>query len=264
MKPGEAFEIKCYEYLKNTYSSNSIKFHREGGMDSTKSDISVYKNGNLQFYIEAKDASAQSGQFVLLPDESTQTFIFSPKNKSSENEMTDFMIQFMNSDFERFNNAGTSGEKLNIGNKIFSDWIINHYKSKNVKYVISKGRNFVILPLEKFNEYFNIKASFRIKKSGSGEPAKRDIPAVKKLFSENYPSAKYQEKGKKLFISTTEPISIDRFIMGKYTYYLSRQDDGIFEIRRLSNTYNMNVIFSISLQSEQDSHDLKIFEADIK
>ena len=41
MKPGEAFEIGCYEFLKESYNKEGLTFHHEGGMDSTKSDIAV-------------------------------------------------------------------------------------------------------------------------------------------------------------------------------------------------------------------------------
>ena len=51
--------------------------------------------------------------------------------------------------------------------------------------------------------------------------------------------------------------------MGDYTYYLSEQNSGDYEVRRLSNTYNMNVIFSIELIKTQDENDLEEFESDL-
>ena len=167
VRPGEKFEIRCYEYLKKFYKTKSTDFYHEGGMDSTKSDIAAIKNGKIVFYIEAKDAAAQSGQFVLLPNEDTKTFVFSPRNKSEPNEMTNIIIDYMNSNFQRFNNAGTSGEKLNINTNIFADWIIEHYENKNVRYVISRDKDYVIFPIRKFKQYFDIVANYRIKKSGS-------------------------------------------------------------------------------------------------
>ena len=58
-------------------------------------------------------------------------------------------------------------------------------------------------------------------------------------------------------------ISIQRFVLGNYTYYLSEQELNVYEVRRLSNTYNMNVIFSIQLRRSQDIADLREFEADL-
>ena len=200
MKPGEAFEIKCCEHLKKFYKNKNVEFYHEGGMDSTKSDIAVVKDGHIDFYIEAKDSLAQSGQFVLIPNEDKGVFEFSPKNHSEPNEMTDIIIDYMNQSFQKFNNAGTAGEALNIDTSVFSQWIIEHYKEKNVKYVISYGRDFVIFPIEKYSDYFDISATYRIKKSGSGEPAKKDVDIITQTINNTYKTAQFSMNGKKLFV----------------------------------------------------------------
>lgn len=262
MRPGEQFELCCYEYLKNTYKNKETDFYHEGGMDSTKSDIAVIKNGMIDFYIEVKDILAQSGQFVLFPDEDKGIFVFSPRNRSKQNEMTNIIIDYMNCDFHRFNNAGTKGQSLNIDTRVFADWIIEHYKDKNVKYIISYDRDFVIFPIRKFEQYFNIVASYRIKKSGSCEPAKKDMPTVKDMIKTYYSTSSFFQEGKKLLVDIPEKIHNDKFVLGNYTYYLSEKSYGIYEVRRLSNTYNMNVIFSIKLIKSQEENDLKEFEAE--
>lgn len=262
MRPGEQFENDCYEYLTQTYD-NKI-FHLEGGMNSTKSDIAVVKNNRINFYIEVKDTAAQSGQFVLQPNKETETFVFSPKNHSEPNEMTEIMIQYMNNDFHRFNKAGTAGEALNIDSSVFSDWIIDHYTDRNVKYVISYKNGFVILPIRKFSSYFEILAKYRIKKSGSGYPAKRDFTGIENEIMTLYPATKVEIHNSKLFVTLDEPLYKDRFEIGKYTYYFSKTDTNTYKITRLSNTYNMNVIFSIRLKREQDIQDLLEFKADLE
>lgn len=263
MRPGEFFELSCYEYLINHYKSANVKFQHEGGMISTKSDIAVIKNNNISFFIEAKDSLAQSGQFVLIPNESTKCFIFSPRNHSKPNEMTSIIIEYMNLNFNKFNNAGTAGEALNIDTSIFAEWIITHYKEKNVKYVISYNNKYIIFPIRKFAEYFNISANYRIKKSGSGKPAQKDIEIIKKTVSELYPSVIFSQENKKLYALISDQVNKEKFCIGKYTYYFSKQSQNTYEIRRLSNTYNMNVIFSIKLKKDQDIEDLKEFENDI-
>lgn len=263
MRPGEQFELRCYEHLKNVYKTKETDFHHEGGMDSTKSDIAVIKNGRVDFYIEAKDCSAQSGQFVLLPDKEREVFVFSPRNHSKPNEMTDIIINYMNNDFQNYNNAGTAGQSIDIDTGVFADWIIEHYKDKNVKYVISCDGDYVIFPIRKFEQYFNIKANYRIKKSGSGGPAKREIPAIKQMIEAYYTTARFSQEEKKLFVNISESVNKDRFILGDYTYYLSKQSSCDYEVRRLSNTYNMNVIFSIELIKGQDRNDLEEFRLDL-
>lgn len=264
MRHGEEFELRCYEYLKRLYKTKETDFHLEGGMNSTKSDIAVIKNGKIHFYLEVKDASAQSGQFVLLPDEENEVFVFSPRNRSEPNEMTNIIIDYMNSNFQRFNNAGTAGQSLSIDPGVFAEWIIGHYKTKNVKYVISCDEDYIIFPIRKFQKYFNIIANYRVKKSGSGTPAKKDISDVKQMIKDYYDTAQFSCKGKKLFVNVPERIDKDRFIIGRYTYYLSKQNSEAYEVRRLSNTYNMNVIFSIKLIQTQDMSDLVEFESDIQ
>lgn len=164
MKPGEKFELESFEYLKDNYSNNNIKFIHHNTTDSTKSDIEVFINGKSKFFIEAKDMAAQSGQFVLLSNDDEKLFTFSPRNKSVPNEMTNIIIEYMNKNYDRFNNAGTSGEKIDIDASIFVKWIIEHYKEKKVKYFISKKNNIIILPIDKFGDYFEVSANFRIKK----------------------------------------------------------------------------------------------------
>ena len=264
MNPGEAFEIRCYEYLKQFYKHKQAKFDRKGGMDSTTSDIAVIKNNQVDFYIEAKDSSAQSGQFVLLPDEEKKTFVFSPRNHSEPNDMTNIMIEYMNQDFELFNNAGTSGEQLDIDTNVFAGWIVEHYKDRNVKYFISYNKDYVVLPIRKFASYFDVIANYRIKKSGSGDPAKKDFNIVKSTIKNMYPSVSFTEDNKKLYVLISTPLASDKFQLGNYTYFFSKQDQpGLYRIKKLSNTYNMNVIFSIQLKKKQDSDDLKEFESDL-
>lgn len=264
MRPGEHFELLCYEHLKEFYKTDKTDFHHDGGMDSTKSDIAVIKNGKIDFYIEAKAALAQSGQFVLLPNEEKRCFIFSPRNHSKPNEMTDIIIDYMNSDFHRFNNAGTAGQALDIDTDIFADWIVKHYKDKNVRFVISYDNDYVIFPISKFEQYFKIIANYRVKKSGSGKPAKKYLPEIEQMIKAYYSTTSFSQEGTKLFVDISEKITQDKFVLGKYTYYLSQQSSGSYEIRKLSNTYNMNVIFSIELIKAQDKNDLEEFKSNLQ
>lgn len=265
MKRGEEFEIRCCNYLNDTYRNEGVVFLREGGMDSTKSDIAVVKNARTVFYIEVKDATAQSGQFVLIPDKEKKKFVFSPRNRSEQNEMVETIIAYMNSDFEKFCAAGTSGESLNIDSSIFSSWIVEHYRSKNVKYVISGRKNeYVILPIQKFRGYFYISAIYRIKKSGSNPPPKRDILSIQKKVESLCSSAIFRYEDGKLFVTISNCLPRDRFKLGDNTYYFSSLGDDEYEIRKLSNTNNMNVIFSIELNRSQDPEDLAEFERDLQ
>lgn len=268
MKPGEQFELESLAYLKSKYQSNRIDFVHHDTADSTGSDIEVMINGESAFFIEAKDTAAQSGQFVLLPNDNTREFVFSPRNKSIPNEMTTIMIKYMNANYDRFSGAGTAGEMLDIDPAIFSKWIVGHYKEKNVKYVISKRSNMLICPIDKFSEYFEVSANFRIKKSGSSEPSAKYVDAVINVLSSEYNIKDIYKQTvngkKKLFAHAPSTLSKLRFELGDYTYYFSPQDiPGTFEIKQLSNTRNKNVIFSIYVKQEQVASDLQCFEREL-
>jgi len=260
MKPGEQFELEALAYLKKNYSLPGIVYDHTDTADSTRSDIEVIKNGQSAFFIEAKDTAAQSGQFVLLPDDAHRRFVFSPRNKSVPNEMTDIIINYMNSDYDRFNAAGTAGEALGISPTVFTNWIVGHYREKSVRFVISKRNNMIICPIEKFGEYFEVSANFRIKKSGSSEPSAGNVAAVKSALLRLYGISDTRQTGKKLYVKTSPSLSKARFDLGDYTYYLSPQEEsGLFEVRQLSNTRNKNVIFTINVKQEQNASDLETF-----
>jgi len=125
------------------------------------------------------------------------------------------------------------------------------------------GNDYVIFPIRKFPEYFDIVANFRVKKSGSGYVAKKDIDLVKQNILAIYPTAKFIQSGKKLYVEINEPFKKDKLIIKNYTYQLSKQSSNYFEVRRLSNTYNMNVIFAIKLIKAQDENDLIEFKSEI-
>ena len=265
MKPGEKFEMDAVNYLNDRYTyGGRVKFAGGDTSDSTKSDIAVIVSDRVVFFIEAKDTAAQSGQFVLLPNEKNKSFIFSPRNQSEPNEMTDVIIEYMNHNFDRYNEAGTRGEKIEIDNNaIFYNWIISHYTKKGAKFFITKKNSFIIAPICKFPYYFDVFATYRIKKSGSGKPAKKDIDNVEQMIRNVYANAEFNIDGKKLYTKITNPLSIRDFKLGDYTYRLSDKNSNGYEVRKLSNTYHMNVIFSINVKQEQAAEDLLLFEKEL-
>lgn len=262
MKPGENFELECVEYLEKKYKSMNVKFKHHNTADSTQSDIEVIIDKETVFFIEAKNAAAQSGQFVLFADDKNKKFIFSKKNKSENNLMTDIIIDYMNKNFSRYSNAGTAGEKIEIDQDVFEKWIIDYYKKKNVKYIISKYKSdIVIFPIEKFSSYFIINATYRIKKSGSRNPAKKNFENIVSELKAKYEIEGYFSEGKKLFIKSEDSLSKTYFNINENEFYLSPVKlEDILEVKQLSNTKNRNVIFSIKLIKKQDFSDLDLFE----
>lgn len=250
-----AFEEECAAYLNEKYG---IKFELQGESDSTVSDI-LCRGKRKDFYIEAKMPSAQCGQFVLLPDLKNGVFKYSPKNKTNENEYTKMIVDFMDSNFHEFCDSGTAGVDINMSKSVFYNWIISYYKEKGAEFFITKDRGeFLIFPIDRFHKYFDVTAKYREKKSGSSS-----------LNNSNRSDFEYAMgiAGIDFRFSGLDIIS-DRYLDGikvngdKYDYLL-RENDSNYKVRKLSNTRNANVIFSIELidyDVEQQKRDVIQFE----
>lgn len=239
----ERFEEDCTDYLQRVYG-RFANFRRMGGSDSTIPDIMV-TTPKGSFYIEVKESQAQCGQFVLLPDLSTKTFTYSPLNKTPINEYSSIIMEHMNAAFDDYREAGTAGRPIVMNNdqEIFSNWIISAYRGKGALFVITD--NYVLIPIERFQEYFNISATYRIKRSGSASVGSSRINRVANAVrSLDFVITDITAQGDKLFISSPVNCHDTRFILDGTEYMLS-QRGAEYEVRRLSNTYNANVIFSI-------------------
>lgn len=246
----EIHEKECYQYLKNVFGQDA-EFIHHGGSDSTISDIQVRTKNGQSFWIECKSPQAQSGQFVAIPKDGR--FYFSERNKSLPNEISEFIINIMNRDFYKYSNAGTAGIGLDINSDIFAYWIKNMYKNKGVKYFITHSTTgkYVILPLDDISRYYSIGATFRAKKSGSSNVAKSSQEMVAQRIVESLNvSASQIEYGVKMRVDSPLIADKQKIEINGYVYMFSKTPDGCFIIRRLSNTNNLNVIFSVSLKNE--------------
>lgn len=241
----EDFEINCTKYLNKCFGEYA-KFTHLGSSNSKVADIKV-ETKNKEFYIEAKHSPAQCGQFVLLPNIQEQKFVYSNKNILPLNEYSLKIINFMNGDFEKFKEAGTSGEDINFANcsDIFAEWIVTYYKSKGVKFFITN--DYIMLPIEKFAEYFYVSAKYRVKRSGSGPVGNNKADQIKKHIIQNYQVKDVKIEGDKVFVLSDIELHNKRFILFGNEYMFSKREE-VYEIRKLSNTFNANVIFSICLK----------------
>jgi len=85
------------------------------------------------------------------------------------------------------------------GSEIFSNWIIDTYKNSGVLYFITNS--YTILPIERFSEYFNVSAKYRVKRSGSSNVGKNNISNVLRFInSQDYDIEDTRINGDKLFV----------------------------------------------------------------
>lgn len=243
------FEIDCTDYLNDRFRAYAHFIH-QGGADSTVPDILVETKHGNSFYMDAKHSPAQCGQFVLLPNLSSRTFEYSQKNVNHINIYAEKIIAHMNSQFDEFREAGTAGKDIIMedDSSIFSNWIIQTYQEKGVAFFITN--HYTILPIDRFREYFDVTAKYRIKRSGSNSVGKSQLAPVLNYIESHYTIHDSRMEGNKLFVTSNDNLHNLRFLLGDYEYMFSLRDRE-YEIRKLSNTYNANVIFSIKLIAKQ-------------
>lgn len=250
----EQFEIESTEYLNRKFG-NYASFELVGGSDSTVSDIEVRTRRGKHFFIEAKHCPAQCGQFVLLPNVATGTFEYSRLNATRRNRYVDAIMEHMDENFEAFKEAGTRGMDIIMknGSEIFAAWIVQTYKDKGADFIITNGNT--ILFVDDFSDYFNVTAKYRVKRSGSGSVGRGNLLSVSRYIRDNYAAVQTVEsRGDKVFVTASRNMHDIRFVLNGWEYMFSQRGSE-YEIRRLSNTFNANVIFSITQKNARGLSD---------
>lgn len=258
----EKHEMECFEYLKCKYASERVCFDMRGGSLSNESDIAVNIDGTPVFYVEAKMPESQCGQFVLFPEEATKKFVYSSRNKSPRTASADAIIREMERNFDRYKEP--SAKELGLDKKLYENWIVEYYSSKGVKFIITRNNGFIIFPIEKFGEYFDVTAVYRVKKSGSANPAKKYFEQIREMleyYKVEYRNLRYD--GKKLYVDVCCTEDEFRKSAGDVEFCFKRDSECSFVVTKLSKTNNPNVIFSISLKKGIDADDIRCFENEL-
>lgn len=246
MSAWEEFEIDATKYLNDTYGELA-EFTHAGGSDSTIPDIRVETKRGNKFYIEAKLSKAQCGQFVLQADKQREEFNYTAKNPINDYAVE--IMNFMNSNFDEFANAGTSGNSIEMDKSVFANWIKANYAKKGVKWFISEG--YVLIPIDEFEEYFDVTATYRVKKSGSSDAPKSNMAGIIDCFSNEPISFKIQEN--KLLAFSSDNLHKRKFIYEGNEYMFSKKND-FYVVKKLSHTFHANVIFSVTLKNKADKY----------
>lgn len=256
MKKNETFELDSVQYLNDTYGSEAIEFIHLGGHNSNTADIQLDINGRTDYYIEAKMKSAQCGQFVLQPDYQTNTFVYTAK--SAENKYTDQIKEYMNQSYDRFVTAGKKGERIDLESEIFYDWVKDYYEHKGVEFFITQDDDYIIFPTHKFDEYFDISACYRCKRSGSSHPSANNRTELTGLL-DSLGQPYTLEIGKSTYVTIDYDLH-KKYLQGpNYEYFCKSVAGNKYVITRCSNTWNSNVIFEIKLKNKQQPEDLQSF-----
>lgn len=260
-------ESDCCMFLNREFGSDYYRFKQVGGSNSNAPDIMVECNGKQLFKMEVKSRNSQAGQFVLHVDSDEHKFIHSELNSPSEPSIySKKIIDIMNLNFASYVNPGTGGKSIDCDESICLDWILDCYLSRGVMFFITRDNHgqYLIFPTAKLGEYFSAQAFFRVKKSGSSNPAMRDWNSILEVLKKQLPLTSFRKEGKKYFVTTQRTLSNDDAYptVNGLPYYLSGSRAG-YQVRRLGSTRNENVIFKINLKDSAIQHqaDLDSFKA---
>lgn len=261
----EKFENEIFLEFKKKYSNNNTKFELLGVSDSTQSDILVIKKDEPEFYMEIKSSIAQAAQFALNQN-SEKKWYFSDLNKTTSTNNSEEIIGFINkSDFGAIT---TSGISIGIDQKTQFDWIKDFYEERCVEFVVTSYNNeLVIMPLENIHIYFNVSVIVRKKGSGSAElsnPVWRKIknhPVFNGVRENNVINGKRYLTFDSLpeSLNNNKTIFADMFDDEIIRFQLEIISDRKVYIRKLSNTSNPTVIFTLTSKRSQISEDMAYF-----
>lgn len=272
------FEKDCFKYLSDNYSGD-FSFKAYGESDSTKADVEVIFCKESAFFIEIKEDSSQCCQFVLFPNKESKKFDVSTGVKSPDTQNRQAIVAFMDERYEKFSKVGTTGIPIKIDTGILYGWVNDFYTYKKIKFFITKSDNYIIFPMSKFSDYFDICAVYRRKRSGSSVTnEKNNLAELEAGIVDNSlaGTVEFSSVGgeTRCFFHTNSNIHEKRIVCPNYTYLfkdnvhskkVSLKKERVYEVRRLSNTSNPNVICQLSLKNRnQNPDDLLIFEKELK
>ena len=162
----------------------------------------------------------------------------------------------MENNFDKFCNPTTKGIEIDVPNDIRSGCITSFFKHTNVKCIIVINKeNKTIVPVHRILEYLDIKIVYRVKKSGSSNPSKKDFNELNNLFLNIVPKFELLQDGRKTLVITDSDIDKLKIDGENCTYLIKKKDGNKYIIRKLSHTTNPNIICCISLKNNAPPSD---------
>ncbi len=200
--------------------------------------------------------NSQSSQFVV--DIVNNEFVYGGKNKFKSNLFSDEIIEILNNNFDYYKNVGQSALFVDVPLSVAYGFIVTNLKNKNVKFIMSvdNNGNKKIIPIDEFNKFFDVKTILRKKKSGSTRVSKLYYDDFKLQLDRKFDGIKYSlfVKDNRLYLELPLDLQkndcyIDSARLDGKRYFLSKKDNGIYEIKITSSTNNPNIIFELSTKN---------------
>lgn len=259
MENWQKYEFQVVEALKIEFASfANINVVGTGGSDSTNPDVKIYHENAEVLNLELKLSPAQAGQFVIIKQNSFYTK--STQNKF-DNFYSDSILNYINNNFEFYESVNQNGINLECDKELLYNWVKEHYKNKKSKFLITSNKvdSFLyLIDIENLDLHFSVSAVVRRKKSGSRalpkkyhnealEILRKHLGVIGVILNE------FTIKGKKLLIRTNIVVSNANKYIQDSVYYLSNtENDCEYEVKVLSKTNNVNIVFSIEFLNNSE------------
>ena len=251
-------------FLKNLQLKDII-FKNFGQHDSSTPDIKVFKKDKFFFYIEVKMIKAQSSQFVI--EKLQNEFKISDKNKTQSNHYKIKILEYLNTHFNEYENINSTGIEIRCNKNLGYGHIISDFKSKNIKYIMSKPRNqnFKIIHINNFKSFYDIKCILRTKKSGSSPVSKKCEDEVSNYLIKNFNAISINYTDKKFLFKSSIPNLLGKYFrVNEEQYFIAKEKfNDFFRVNKTSKTNNPNVIFEIQLINNNINDNMKLFLKDL-
>lgn len=253
------FEEDCRDFLTSKFGGLG-DFSLAGAQNSNVSDIKVTLPNGATFYIEVKENHAQCSQFVLIPDDTTQRFAYSTRNKLPMNPFTKRIIEYMNENYSVFSQAGKSGVRIDPLLAASAGHIRYQHMMKGVEFFMTKGDDYILLPVSLFAFYFDVIGMYRTKKSGSAPIPRKEEDPLNEYLREHC-GFECQRVGQDFTAPLVESMIKKEINIGGCRYAFADAGEQIMRLRKLGNTENGTVIFTVHLKKSVEGLPLSYFES---
>lgn len=240
------FEENATQFLNNLYTE--YNFITQGSSDSTAPDIVCEKNNKRLLKIEAKFLPSQSGQIVLIKQENR--FIISEQSNNKIIKESHDLVNIINKEFDSYKN--TSLSEIKVSNDILYNWVKSMYILKGSEWIIfSKNfknltkKNTYLIPIQNLENYCDIKAVLRFKRSGTAYLPK----SSEKQFIKESESLLGRIEVKR--INNKPIIELENTPSSLYIgdiFYLSEISNNKYLVKKRASTNNLNIIFQLDVK----------------
>jgi hypothetical protein len=274
MKKWEIFENNAAEYISKVCKESNlgVTVTQGGGANSNEADIIIKKDGSVVFTIESKLSPSQGGQFVIVNSGSFYTFSTGNKLDCSYQSAQD-IISYLNTNYSKFNNVVQSAINIECLSGTLISWVINHYKAKESKFVITSTKpdgNMILIPIDSLGIYFDITACLRRKKSGSAHLPRMDFQRAEgelKVYLRRIGNGirEFKMEGNKAVVTLNKSVDLAKGQCYLGTdLFLSKQSSTKYCIKKRSSTNNETVVFSLRYTGEDKEQGKELLVQEIR